>query len=161
MISALHVCVAFLVVVRLPAVRLGTPTACLAALPALAIGGWALTSAAGSWNVTAQTVFVCGASLTLASFLYLGRRFAILPAARGTVSHGPYRLVRHPAYLGELIMILGCWLATLDMHRLGPLITALPAVAIRIIAEERLLAASSAYRRYARRTRWRLVPGLW
>ena len=47
-----------------------------------------------------------GYALVLWSLLVLGTRFGIAPADRGLVAHGPYRLVRHPMYLGELVLRL-------------------------------------------------------
>jgi protein-S-isoprenylcysteine O-methyltransferase Ste14 len=102
-----------------------------------------------------------GACLAVVSFLCLGRCFAILPAVRGTVTRGPYRIVRHPGYLGELLMILGCCIAGRRLLDLGPLVAAIPMVALRILAEERVLSTSVAYEKYAGQVRWRLIPLLW
>lgn len=41
--------------------------------------------------------------LYLWSALTLGRSFAILPAARGLISKGPYRYIRHPIYASYLL----------------------------------------------------------
>jgi protein-S-isoprenylcysteine O-methyltransferase Ste14 len=78
------------------------------------------------------------------------------------VTTGPYAIVRHPMYLGVLIMFLstpvalGSWWAV---------IPALPLVAVliaRIRNEEQLLAKElQGYREYIQTTRYRLVPGVW
>ena len=48
----------------------------------------------------------------LVAALALGRCFGVLPEARGLVTHGPYRLVRHPLYLGELAAMGGLLVAS-------------------------------------------------
>ena len=58
-----------------------------------------------------DAVAVCGCLWQLASVLVLGRCFGILPEARGLVRRGPYRLVRHPVYLGEITAVTGLTLA--------------------------------------------------
>src|ERR671925_1308204 len=45
----------------------------------------------------------CGMVWALYSLSYLRNRFSIVPEARGLVTSGPYRLVRHPIYLGEIV----------------------------------------------------------
>ena len=87
--------------------------------------------------------------------------FGLLPEARGLVTRGPYRLVRHPVYLGELTSALGLVIARPHM-----LIAAMyVAFAIlqywRTIFEERALSAAypGEYPAYARQVP-RLVPGL-
>src|SRR5262249_24431424 len=45
------------------------------------------------------------------SLATLGRCFGLFPEARGLVRSGPYRMVRHPVYLGELVSAVGLLLA--------------------------------------------------
>jgi len=78
------------------------------------------------------------------------------------VSTGVYGFVRHPMYLGMLLMFAGTPL--LLGSRLGLLIAAaiLVLLAVRIVGEERLLATELAgYGEYRRRVRYRLLPWIW
>jgi protein-S-isoprenylcysteine O-methyltransferase Ste14 len=161
-IAALHLLVGLLVLRRRPLGRLGSVAQLAAALPALVVSGLALKLAHAPhlWPVWAQAVFLVGTALTMASLVRLGRDFSILPALREIRSDGPYRLVRHPAYLGELLMVLGCALASPPLQA-WPVLLALPMVMLRVGAEERLLATSLAWCSYRERVRWRLLPGLW
>jgi protein-S-isoprenylcysteine O-methyltransferase Ste14 len=52
-------------------------------------------------------VIVVGTLFTMWSLATLGRCFGLMPEARGLVTRGPYRWVRHPVYLGELTSALG------------------------------------------------------
>jgi protein-S-isoprenylcysteine O-methyltransferase Ste14 len=102
-----------------------------------------------------------GTLFTIWSLATLGRCFGLFPEVRGLVTRGPYRLVRHPVYLGEVISALGLVIA-----KPHPIVFAVFAgfVALqywRTIYEERALAAAypSEYTAY-RRNVPRLVPGL-
>lgn len=161
-IAALHLLVGLLVLRRERLGRLGSPSQLAAALPALVISGVALRLAPPPhlWPLPAQLVFLAGTILALISLARLGRDFSILPALRGVQTGGPYRLVRHPAYLGELLMLLGCSLAG-ALTEAWPVLVALPLVMLRVAAEERLLVASFAWCTYREQVRWRLLPGLW
>jgi protein-S-isoprenylcysteine O-methyltransferase Ste14 len=106
-------------------------------------------------------VVILGTLFTIWSLATLGRCFGLLPEVRGLVMRGPYRMVRHPVYLGELISALGILLV-----KPHPLIVALFGVFValqywRTIYEERALAAAypDDYPAYARRVP-RLVPGM-
>ena len=46
---------------------------------------------------------VIGLAIVIAGKMTLGRSFGLMPANRGIVSSGVYRIVRHPIYLGYLI----------------------------------------------------------
>ena len=52
-----------------------------------------------------------GLSVVIGGKLSLGRSFGLMPANRGIVSTGLYRLVRHPIYMGYLITHVGFLLA--------------------------------------------------
>ena len=58
-------------------------------------------------------------------------------------------------------MLIACGMAGGSLVGWGPALAAIPLVAIRILAEERLLFEDQSYQTYAGVVRWRLVPGLW
>lgn len=83
---------------------------------------------------------------------------------RGTSSleaAGPYRWLRHPIYLGWVLLVFGVPVMTngrllFAAVSTGYLIAALPFEERSLISE-----FGGAYRDYQRRVRWRLVPGVW
>ncbi len=78
------------------------------------------------------------------------------------VDRGPYRHVRHPGYLGSLLVWTGFALSSCSLPAAGT-VTALvvPAYVSRIDAEETLLERElHGYAAYRERTK-RLVPALW
>jgi protein-S-isoprenylcysteine O-methyltransferase Ste14 len=85
-----------------------------------------------------------------------------IPAGPLTTS-GPYRLVRHPAYLGTLIGHAGIAVLFLNGWALAALLGAwLPVVVARTWLEDRLLRQRvPGYEHYCARTHWRLIPGVW
>lgn len=78
------------------------------------------------------------------------------------VSTGPYAYVRHPMYAGGLLMFLGMPLQLGSWLGLAALVLLVPLLAVRIVMEERTLAAElEGYRDYAARVKYRMIPGLW
>jgi protein-S-isoprenylcysteine O-methyltransferase Ste14 len=150
-----------LMLVRLPAIAVTiTPSVLLATaasiiLPLMMRPGIA---SRGPMAVAAIVVELIGVIVGQGSRLYLGRRFAILPANRGVVTGGPFRFVRHPIYLGWLILSIGYVMAYPSPRNSVVVIITLPAIVWRIIQEEALLAAEPQYRVYLAHTRWRLIP---
>ncbi|AOY91454.1 isoprenylcysteine carboxyl methyltransferase [Cupriavidus sp. USMAA2-4] len=101
-----------------------------------------------------------GILLQIGAKLTLRRAFGLLPANRGIVSGGPYRLVRHPIYLGYFISYIGFLLVNFGLQNLLVYAVQLGLLAVRAVREERLLSADPAYRAYQDKVRYRVVPGL-
>jgi len=100
-----------------------------------------------------------GYALTLWSLLALGPCFGIGPADRGLAKTGPYRLVRHPMYLGELLFRAAAAFLAPDWLAALLLVLALLLIqCMRIVREERILGGYTAYQNDVR---WRLLPGVW
>ncbi|MCC7513034.1 MAG: isoprenylcysteine carboxylmethyltransferase family protein, partial [Anaerolineae bacterium] len=78
------------------------------------------------------------------------------------VDSGPYRLVRHPGYLGSVIGDLGIPLLLGSYWALIPALLTVGAVFVRAALEDKTLQDElPGYIEYARRTRYRLIPGVW
>lgn len=103
-----------------------------------------------------------GVTWSLASLVVLGRCFGIFPDVRGLVRRGPYRLVRHPLYLGELVALFGALLPGISVAGFAVWALAAALQIWRTVWEERALRAAfpQQYPAYATRTR-RLIPFLW
>jgi protein-S-isoprenylcysteine O-methyltransferase Ste14 len=75
---------------------------------------------------------------------------------------GPYRFVRHPAYLGTIIhelsspLLLASWWAFIPGG-----VNAILFVVRTILEDGTLQADLDGYAEYARRVRYRLLPGIW
>ena len=100
-----------------------------------------------------------GLLVVIAGKMSLGRSFGLIPANRGIVSTGLYRVVRHPIYLGYLITHVAFVAANPTVWNIALLLTADIALLARAVCEERTLARDEAYRAYQTRVRWRVVPG--
>ncbi|CAG0955566.1 methyltransferase [Anaerolineales bacterium] len=99
-----------------------------------------------------------GLLLALWALFALGFSFSIAPEDRGIVMRGPYRLVRHPMYLGEILSLFGLCLSADNWWNWLALLLFVRLLLVRISAEERTLAN---YARYKAVVRWRLIPFVW
>ncbi len=159
----MHVLAGFLFLTRSPLQGEASGRDISLALPGMLAGGIAFRFAPSTqfWPWWAELIFVVGIAWTALSLIVLGRSFAILPALRKVVFRGPYRLIRHPAYLGELVIGLSCWIAGLNVLAGIAFLILIPATVWRVIAEERTLQKSDAYAAYMQLVPWRLVPRVW
>jgi protein-S-isoprenylcysteine O-methyltransferase Ste14 len=75
---------------------------------------------------------------------------------------GPYRIVRHPGYAGNILPLPGIVLALGSVWTLIPATVALIIAVARTALEDRTLQKElPGYRDYARRVRYRLIPGIY
>lgn len=75
---------------------------------------------------------------------------------------GPYRIVRHPGYAGNLLALAGIIIALNSMWTLIPAAAALVIAVARTVLEDKTLHNElPGYREYARRVRYRLFPGIY
>jgi protein-S-isoprenylcysteine O-methyltransferase Ste14 len=108
--------------------------------------------------VFGELVAVTGFAWMLVAVTFLGRCFSVLPEARGLVTRGPYGVVRHPVYLGEIGACLGLVVAAPSAMNAVAFACFIAAQAVRMNLEERALrAAFPEYESYARRVP-RFIP---
>jgi len=143
---------------RRPARELVAFVACTAAI----LGGFALrgpeATASTSMLIAGEVVTLLSCAFLLTSVLALGTCFGVLPEARGLVTRGPYGLVRHPVYLGELGVCAGLAIGAPTVWNLSAAAVVLAAQLVRMRLEERALAREfPEYAAYAARTP-RLLP---
>jgi len=75
---------------------------------------------------------------------------------------GPYRIVRHPGYAGNIPPLLGIVLALGSVWTLIPAAVALIITVIRTVLEDQTLQEElPGYRDYSRRVHYRLIPGIY
>jgi protein-S-isoprenylcysteine O-methyltransferase Ste14 len=127
-------------------------------------GAWQFGTAA--LTVTGLLVMWVGLAVRVWAIAVLGRSFRMTVEVdddQRVVDSGPYRWVRHPAYTGVLLIVVGLGLVYGNWAALAVLIVAPAAVLVnRIFVEEAVLTEilGRGYADYATRTK-RLVPGLW
>ena len=78
------------------------------------------------------------------------------------ITEGPYRIVRHPGYVGmiitglSLVLMLGSYAAFIPLA-----LSMIILVARTALEDETLMSELTGYREYSEQTRYRLIPLLW
>lgn len=114
----------------------------------------------GLVNQAGTVLEVIGIIFTQLARVYLGRSFGLLPANRGIVSTGPFRLMRHPVYVGWFVLTLGLAFIYPKPSSFLLILATLPFMMWRIMQEEELLRLDPEYRAYCEKVRYRLIPGI-
>jgi protein-S-isoprenylcysteine O-methyltransferase Ste14 len=115
--------------------------------------------------VVAGNVLV-GVGLALAQFVVIQNGYAAATIRveddQPLVSTGLYGMVRHPLYVGALIMMVGTPFALDSYWGLIAIVPGLLALCVRILDEEKMLRQDLAgYDAYMHDVRYRLVPYVW
>jgi protein-S-isoprenylcysteine O-methyltransferase Ste14 len=127
--------------------------------------GWSTGFALGG-KIAALLVLLAG--FVLASYALITNRFfsgmVRLQTERGhqVVTGGPYRWVRHPGYAGSLLAYLATLFLLDSLWAIVPAALFGVVIVIRTRLEDGFLQANLAgYSAYAKKVRYRLVPGVW
>jgi protein-S-isoprenylcysteine O-methyltransferase Ste14 len=78
------------------------------------------------------------------------------------ISSGPYRVVRHPAYVGMILVVIGAPIMLGSWWALIPGVISALVVIVRTSLEDKTLQAElPGYAEYTEHTHYRLIPGIW
>ncbi|MFI2812460.1 MULTISPECIES: isoprenylcysteine carboxylmethyltransferase family protein [Microbulbifer] len=119
------------------------------------------------WLNLTGFVLVCLGYAFAAWALVENRFFFSVVCIRADLGHmvcdsGPYRLVRHPGYAGNILALFGIAAALGSVWTLIPAAVASIIAVIRTVLEDRALQKElPGYRDYAWRVRYRLLPGIY
>jgi protein-S-isoprenylcysteine O-methyltransferase Ste14 len=111
-----------------------------------------------------DVLVVAGLSLTMLVIIENSYAASTVTVETGqkVASGGLYKFVRHPMYVGDVIMMVGMPLALGSYWGLLFVIPGVLVLVFRILDEEKLLTRElPGYREYAQHVRYRLVPNVW
>ena len=101
-----------------------------------------------------------GLLIVVGGKMSLGYSFGLLPANRGVMERGLYRVVRHPIYLGYLLTHIPFLAAHPSGWNAAVLLIGDAALIVRALYEEETLGLDPQYVRYCQTVKWRLLPGI-
>jgi protein-S-isoprenylcysteine O-methyltransferase Ste14 len=123
------------------------------------------------WSFVPVSIIVAGDILVALGYLIIfivlrENTFAIATIEvnkdQKIISTGPYAFIRHPMYLGAIIMLFGTSFALGSWWGLLIFIFITGIIMLRLIEEERyLLKNLSGYNEYCQKVRYRLIPFIW
>jgi protein-S-isoprenylcysteine O-methyltransferase Ste14 len=124
--------------------------------------GWSSVPAAIS--IVGDVLVAAGLQFTMIVVIQNGYASANITVESGQelVSAGVYGIVRHPMYLGNVVLMIGTPLALGSFWGLVFLVPGLMLLPVRIVDEEKVLTAELAgYPDYTQQVHYRLVPYVW
>lgn len=139
----------------------------------LLVAGFLIAGFDRRWNwsfvpaalvILADVLAVLGYAVTILMMRenrYLSRTVEV-DAGQKVMTAGPYAVVRHPMYAGVLLLYLATPVALGSFWAMIPFAVMAAAFPIRILNEEKVLLRDLAgYGDYMKKTRFRLIPGIW
>ncbi len=126
--------------------------------------GWSI--AFSSWTIILGFVLIV-IGYTFAGWALVENRFfsSVMriqqDRAHVVCDSGPYRIVRHPGYAGNILALPGIVLALGSVWTIIPVVIALIIAVTRTVLEDKTLQEElPGYRDYTLRVRYRLIPGV-
>jgi protein-S-isoprenylcysteine O-methyltransferase Ste14 len=123
------------------------------------------------WSSVPLSVIIISDILFLAGYFFLYLVFkenkylahtVVVEKDQQIVTTGPYAIVRHPMYFAELIMFVFAPLGLGSYWAIAVNILLVAVLVARILTEEGVLIQElKGYQDYAKRTAYRLIPGIW
>ncbi len=119
-----------------------------------------------SWPVVIGADVLVVASYLLVLWVFQVNQFASrvveVTQAQRVIDTGPYAWMRHPMYVGVIVMYLASPIALGSYWAVLPALLIVPVLVVRILDEEAMLRRElPGYAAYAERVRYRLLPGMW
>ena len=118
-------------------------------------------------------VWLAGALVLIGGFTIVNLSMAVNPffektvriqsdQGHRTIDDGPYRFVRHPGYVGFSALLLATPPMLASTAVVGPVLLGVLTLVVRTALEDRTLQDElDGYADYAKRVRFRLIPGVW
>ena len=114
--------------------------------------------------IAANAIVILGYIFIILVFKENSYASTVIQVEKGqpVITTGPYAIIRHPMYLGLILMILFTPMALGSYWAIIPALLSVPMNILRIIGEEEILERDLAgYKKYCLNTRYRLIPFIW
>lgn len=124
--------------------------------------GW--SQVPGWLVITADILMLAGYLLVFIVFKTNSYASRIIEVQKGqkVISTGPYAVIRHPMYAGSIIMYLAMPLALGSYWALLCFIPIIPILVLRTLNEEEVLKKGlEGYKKYCKKVKYRIIPGIW
>lgn len=123
------------------------------------------------WSDIPTTIVIIADILVLLSYIFIiyvfkensyASRVIEIDKNQTVISTGPYAIVRHPMYLGILVMFLSTPIALGSYWAIIPFAVLPIALVLRILNEEKVLSEQlPGYKEYCQKVRFRMIPFIW
>lgn len=116
------------------------------------------------FSIAADIIALLGYILIFLVFKENRYAFRTVQVEKGqkVITTGPYSIVRHPMYVGSLLLYLATPIALGSYWAIPPFLFMVPVLVYRIQDEEALLRRKlPGYKAYCKKTRYRLLPYIW